>query len=117
MEQPIYKILGADEWAAAEAAGVYAGSALDRADGFIHFSSAAQVADTLRRHFAGREGLVLLEVDPARLAAPLRWEPARGGALFPHLYGRLDCAAVMAAAVLPLGDDGRHRLPWGLGDG
>ena len=117
MAQPIYKILGAAEWAAAEAAGSYAGSALDRADGFIHFSTATQVAETLRRHFAGCAELVLLEVDPERLAAPLRWEAARGGQLFPHLYARLDCAAVMAVAALPLGDDGRHRLPWGLDDG
>ncbi|MFQ5348174.1 MAG: DUF952 domain-containing protein [Rhodothalassiaceae bacterium] len=116
MAEPIYKIMTAGEWAEATRVGSFHGSAVDRADGFIHFSTAGQVAETLRRHFAGIDGLVLLEVDPERLAAPLRWEPARGGALFPHLYARLDCAAVMAVAKLSLDDKGGHQLPWNLGE-
>lgn len=113
-----WKILDAGEWAAARAAGVFEGSAVDLADGFIHFSTDAQVAGTLARHFAGREGLVLLAVDGARLPADaLRHEPARGGELFPHLYAPLDTAAVTGVHDLPLGEDGRHRLPPGLGRG
>lgn len=107
----IYKIMTAAEWAAAQAAGVYNGSAHDRRDGFIHFSTARQVAETAAKHFAGQADLVLLAVDPAPLGEALKWEPSRGGALFPHLYTVLPCSAVTEAHDLPLGADGAHRFP------
>ena len=107
----IYKICPAQEWLAAETAGVFRGSAVDRRDGFIHFSTAEQVAETARRHFAGQPDLVLVSVDPAALGTALKWEPSRGGALFPHLYGELDVAAVRRVDPLPLDDAGRHVFP------
>ena len=97
----IYKLLGVDEWRAAEAAGEFRGSALDLADGYVHFSTAEQVVETATRHFAGRRGLVMLTVDTERLGEDLRWEPSRGGALFPHLYASLPRHAVVAVAELP----------------
>ncbi|WP_225768125.1 DUF952 domain-containing protein [Inquilinus sp. Marseille-Q2685] len=106
----IYKICSAAEWAAAEAEGAYRGSAVDHQDGFIHFSTAEQAEETAARHFAGRDGLVLVAVDPAALGDALRWEPSRGGALFPHLYAELPLAAVRGVAPLPL-VDGRHAFP------
>ncbi|KGM30343.1 DUF952 domain-containing protein [Inquilinus limosus] len=106
----IYKICSAAEWAAAEAAGAYRGSAVDHKDGFIHFSTAEQAEETAARHFAGRDGLVLVAVDPDRLGAALRWEPSRGGALFPHLYAELPLGAVQGVAPLSL-VDGRHVFP------
>lgn len=108
----VYKICPRTMWIAAEAAGRFDGSPVDRADGFIHFSTAAQVVATAARHFAGEADLVLLSVDADRL--PLRWEPARGGDLFPHLYEPLPLAAVTGVAPLPLGPDGRHVFPAGL---
>jgi uncharacterized protein (DUF952 family) len=107
----IYKICPADEWIAAEAAGHFHGSPVDLADGFIHFSTADQVAETAARHFAGMADLVLIAVDGDRLGAALKWEPSRGGALFPHLYGALDLGAVLWAQKLPLGPAGRHVFP------
>jgi uncharacterized protein (DUF952 family) len=85
----IYKVCSAHEWRDALAAGTYRGSAVDVRDGFIHFSTGAQLTETLRRHFAGQRDLVLVEVDPADLGDALRWEPSRGGERFPHLYGPL----------------------------
>jgi uncharacterized protein (DUF952 family) len=90
--------------------GLFAGSADDLRDGFIHLSTAAQAADTAARHFNGQEGLVVLSVDAAELGAALVWEPSRGGALFPHLYGPLDPAKVSNVTDAPLGDDGLPRL-------
>jgi uncharacterized protein (DUF952 family) len=107
----IYHMCRGEEWAAARAAGRYAGSSQDAADGFIHFSAADQVRESAARHRAGQDGLVLLEVDAARLGAALKWEKSRGGALFPHLYGALDPAAVGAVFDLPLAADGRHVFP------
>jgi uncharacterized protein (DUF952 family) len=97
----IYKLLPAAEWETAESAGVFTGSAVDVEDGFMHFSTAAQVAETARRHFAGHTRLTLLAVDPAALGDALRWEPSRGGDLFPHLYADLPVAAVVRAVDLP----------------
>lgn len=111
----IYKIAGAAEWRDAEAAGCFRGAAVDLADGYIHFSTADQVAETAAKHFAGRDDLVLVAVDSGRLMPPPVWEPSRGGALFPHLYAALDLAAVAWAEPLPLGADGRHMFP-PLGD-
>jgi uncharacterized protein (DUF952 family) len=107
----IYKICTAAEWHEAEHAGAYRGSAVDRQDGFIHFSTAGQSVETARKWFAGQRDLVLVAVDGGVLGARLKWEPSRGGALFPHLYGPLDLAAVKWARPLPLGDDGLHEFP------
>ncbi|HLY46851.1 MAG TPA: DUF952 domain-containing protein [Stellaceae bacterium] len=107
----IYHMCPAETWAAAVLAGEYAGTADDRRDGFIHFSTAAQIAESARRHRAGQAGLVLIAVEAARLGAGLRWEPSRGGELFPHLYGTLLPAEALSAVPLPLGPDGRHIFP------
>ncbi len=109
--EPIYHMCRREEWQAAQAAGAYHGSSQDRGDGFIHFSTAAQVIESAAKHRAGQEGLVLLAVDPARLGAALVWEPSRGGQLFPHLYGALPLDAVIRAEDLPLGPDGKHVFP------
>lgn len=106
----IYKILRADEWAALQAQGETAGAPIDVADGYVHFSTAAQAAETAAKHFAGAEGLVLLALDPDALGAALKWEPSRGGALFPHLYAPLRLADVLWHAPLPLGPEG-HVFP------
>ncbi|MDX2265931.1 MAG: DUF952 domain-containing protein [Hyphomicrobiales bacterium] len=110
-EALIYKICGAGEWRAAMQSGVYEGSAHDARDGFIHFSTAAQAEATAAKHFAGREGLVLLAVDASALGPALTWEPARDGDLFPHLYVPLPTSAVVTVHDLPLGPDGRHVFP------
>jgi uncharacterized protein (DUF952 family) len=102
----VYKILSAAEWAAATAAGRFTGSAVDLKDGYIHLSTAAQAADTARLHFAGQAGLVLLELEADELGAALKWEPSRGGALFPHLYQPLDPAQVLSVRPLALNADG-----------
>lgn len=96
----VYKVCTAAEWRAAEAAGTFAGSAVDLRDGFIHFSTGEQLEETLRRHFAGQTDLVLVELDPADLGPSLRWEASRGGALFPHLYAPL--ATRLARRVTPV---------------
>ena len=98
----IYKILPRAEWDAAVAAGRFLGSGIDLADGFIHFSSAAQKDETLRLHFAGRTGLVLVAVEAHVLGEALKWEPSRGGSLFPHLYGPLPVE--LARSVEPIPD-------------
>jgi len=107
----IYKVCGADEWAAAEGWGNYEGSADDRRDGFIHFSTAAQLAGTLARHFAGRDGLVLIAVEADGLGEALKWEASRGGDLFPHLYGALPVSAALWTKPLSLDANGRHVIP------
>ena len=107
----IYKILPATLWAEAMSSGSFRGSPLDLADGFIHFSTAAQVRDTAAKHFAGIQDLVLVAVDADLLGTALEWEPSRGGALFPHLYGPLPLTAVRWVKPLPLGADGRHVFP------
>lgn len=108
----IYHVCRADEWRAAQAAGLYAGSSQDAADGFIHFSTAAQVEASCAKHRAGQDGLVLLAVEADCLGPALKWEPARGGQLFPHLYGPLPLSAVRWARELPLDPaSGRHLFP------
>ena len=97
----IYKLLDADEWRAAKAVGEYRGSAVDLADGYVHFSTADQVVRTAELYFAGQTGLTMLTVDAARLGDALRWEPSRGGDLFPHLYAPLTVTAIVAEADLP----------------
>jgi uncharacterized protein (DUF952 family) len=107
----VYKICPRPLWAEAERTGVFHGAPVDLADGFIHFSTAEQVAETAAKHFAGQTDLLLVTVEAGALGDALRWEPSRGGALFPHLYGALPTAAVVAVEDLPLGADGRHLLP------
>ena len=113
--QMIYKICPLAIWSAAERDCVFRGAGIDRRDGYIHFSTADQLAETAARHFAGQTDLILVAVDEAALAGGLRWEPARGGALFPHLYGDLPLGAVCWTKPLPLGPDGRHVFPDPLG--
>ncbi len=108
---PIYHICTREDWEAAKAAGHYEGSPQDRADGFIHFSTAEQVEASAAKHRAGQPGLVLLAVDPESLGDSLRWEASRGGELFPHLYGALPLAALRDVWELPLGPDSRHVFP------
>lgn len=91
----IYKIIDGLEWAAFQKNGIFSGSVVDLADGFIHFSTGAQVGETARRHFCGRTGLVLLAIDADALGEGLRYEPSRGGALFPHFYGMLSIRHVV----------------------
>ena len=107
----VYKICPAALWREATRAGVFRGSEVDRRDGFIHFSSAEQAAETTAKHFAGQRDLVLLRVDAASLGDKLKWEPSRGAKLFPHLYGELDLKAVTKVESLPLGPDGHHQFP------
>ena len=107
----IFKIMPAALWRAAQSTGVFHGSEHDSRDGFIHFSTAAQVAETAAKHFAGQRDLLLVHVDAAKLGDRLKWEPSRDGALFPHLYGPLDLSAVIRCEALPLGPDGVPLLP------
>lgn len=107
----IYKIAPGALWRKAEAQGTFAGAPVDAADGYIHFSTAAQVRETAAKHFAGQDDLLLAAIDGDRLGEALKWEPSRGGALFPHLYAALDLAAVVWVRPLPLGADGRHIFP------
>jgi uncharacterized protein (DUF952 family) len=105
----IYKVCDIALWQDAERAGVFTGAEIDLSDGYIHFSTASQLQDTLARHFAGRDGLVLLTVDCAPL--DIKWEAARGGALFPHLYDVLPLDCVVAQHHLQLSASGDHILP------
>jgi uncharacterized protein (DUF952 family) len=105
----IYKIVPEALWRAAQADGVFRGSPVDVADGFIHFSTAAQVAATAARHFRDIDGLVIVSI--ATNGLDLRWEPSRGGDLFPHLYAELPMASVRWVKPLPIAAGGGHVLP------
>lgn len=107
----IYKICPAALWRDAEKAGRFDGAPVDLADGFIHFSTAGQVVETAQRHFAGQDGLLLIALHEATLGPALKYEPSRGGALFPHLYAPLSMSAVAWVKPLPLGSDGKHVFP------
>ena len=107
----LYKIVPADLWRAAERDGAFRGSPVDLQDGFIHFSTAAQVVETAAKHFRGQTDLLLVSVDSVALSEALKWEPSRGAALFPHLYAALDVKHATAVVPLPLGEDGQHRFP------
>ena len=114
MEKLIYTLVRAADWHAAELAGAYHGSADDRRDGFLHFSTAAQLRASAAKHRAGIPDLLMVEVATAALGAALKWEPASGGSrpgLFPHLYGTLPLSAVAQVVPLPLGEDGLHQFP------
>ena len=104
----IYKIVSKAAWDEATARGLFFGAPVDQADGYIHFSTAAQVAETDARHFAGQADLLLVAAEADALGPSLRWEPSRGGALFPHLYAPLDTKTAAAVTALPIGPDGRH---------
>ena len=107
----IYKICKREEWLTVEAIGQFRGSAVDERDGFIHFSTAAQLAETAAKHFAGQADLMLVAVEAGALDAALKWEHSRGGDLFPHLYASLPLSAVRWTRPLPDEVDGRRPLP------
>ncbi len=107
----IYRIISANDWQAAQAAGVFTGTAHDLRDGFIHFSTAQQAAETAAKHYAGKPDLLLLYVRDSDLASPLKWEKSRNDDLFPHLYGPLPVSAVHHVEKLPLDSAGRHVFP------
>jgi uncharacterized protein (DUF952 family) len=111
MPPTIYKISPRVAWEEASAAGRFVGAPVDLKDGFIHFSTAGQVAETAARHFAGQHDLVLAAIDAGLLGPALKWEPSRGGDLFPHLYAELPMKAVKAVHALPVGPDGVHQFP------
>ena len=106
----IYKIAPRRLWDVAETLGVFVGAPIDQADGYIHFSTAEQVLDTAAKHFGGQHDLLLITVVAEDLGATLKWEPARGGALFPHLHGDLPLAAVRAVRAIPVDESGTHRF-------
>jgi uncharacterized protein (DUF952 family) len=107
----IYKICPEALWREAERDGVFRGAPVDLRDGFIHFSTASQLPETVRKHFVGQDGLLLIAVNSDSLGPALAWEPSRGRSeLFPHLYGELPVTAVEGVAPLPLGEEG-HVIP------
>lgn len=110
MSSLAFKLVDQAEWTAARTAGVYAGSAVDLADGYIHLSGADQLAETARRHYAGRSALVLVTVDLSGLGDDLKWESSRGGALFPHLYAPLPVAAAAGERALSVDAGGLMRF-------
>lgn len=107
----VFKILGDAEWSSFQDTSRYEGSSDDARDGFIHLSRAEQVAGTAAKHFTAREDLILIAVRVRDLGDTLVWEPSRGGALFPHVYGELELTAVAWSEALPLGPDNLHVLP------
>lgn len=109
----IYKIFRTSEWEAFEAAGQTLGAPVDLADGYVHFSTATQAAETAAKHFAGEDGLWLLALEAESLGEALKWEPSRGGALFPHLYRSLRIEDVLWHKPLPF-VDGVHQFPEGM---
>lgn len=111
MAELIYKIVPRTLWRQALENGGFDGAPIDLKDGYIHFSTARQVAETAALHFSGQEDLLLVAVDGGDLGAALKYEPSRGGDLFPHLYGPLQVELVRWALPMPLGEDGTHILP------
>jgi uncharacterized protein (DUF952 family) len=111
MSKIVYKIVPADLWRKAEEDGVFRGASIDLTDGFIHLSTGAQAKKTAELYFAGQDNLLLVAIDGETLGSALVYEPSRDGALFPHLYGSLDPAAVLWAHPLILRADGGHDFP------
>ncbi len=111
MHRTIYKIATETAWRKAEKAGVFKGAAIDLSDGYIHLSTTDQVSETAARHFAGQADLLLVAIDADKLGDALKYEPSRGGALFPHLYAPLDLHAVRWVKPLPLDSNGNHQFP------
>lgn len=109
-----YKVLTADQFAQFKDDGVFKGAPIDLIDGYIHMSARDQAAETVAKHFAGQDRLVMLMIDLAPFGDAVRWEVSRGGALFPHLYGDLPMSAVAGKVVLRIGEDGRHLFPAGF---
>ena len=109
-----YKVLTAEQFDQMKADGVFHGAPVDLADGYIHMSTREQAAETVAKHFAGQDRLVMLMIDLAPFGDAIRWEASRGGALFPHLYGDLPMSAVAGKVVLRIGDDGAHLFPAGF---
>ncbi|WP_201837524.1 DUF952 domain-containing protein [Microvirga zambiensis] len=107
----IYKICPALLWQTAEKAGSFAGAPIDVKDGYLHFSTEKQVRETAEKHFAGQTDLLLIAIDADSLGTALRYEPSRGGDLFPHLYAPLPLSSVLWVKPLPLGTDGSHIFP------
>jgi uncharacterized protein (DUF952 family) len=107
----IYKLVPDALWSEATKTGLFHGSPVDLADGFIHFSTRAQVRETAAKHFAGQSGLLLIAVNADQLQDALTWEPSRGGDLFPHLYAPLPVDAAIWIKPLPIGADGQHLWP------
>ena len=107
----IYKIVPAAIWSEASKSGTFTGSDADRADGFIHFSTADQLQETASRHFTGVADLLLIAFSPSALGDSLKWEPSRGGALFPHLYAPLPVSLALWIKPLPLDPDGTPIVP------
>lgn len=108
----LYKVVPERIWREAESTGLFRGYGIDLQDGFIHLSARDQVVQTVEKHFAGLDGLLLVTVDGEQLGSALRWEPSRGGALFPHAYAAIPMAAVQRVDPLPLRDDGQHVFPF-----
>ncbi len=106
----IYKLVSRGEWNAAKAAGAFLGAAVDLADGYIHFSTGAQAVETARKYFAGLPDILIVGFDAGALGPGLKWEPSRGGDLFPHLYGPLDPSLAAEERDAPLGEDGHIQL-------
>lgn len=111
MSKTIYKIVPQELWQKARSEGVFKGASIDLQDGYIHFSTARQAVETAKLHFAGQSGLLLVAVEVDRLGDALRFEPSRGGDLFPHLFADLPMDAILWEKPLPLGADGSHQFP------
>lgn len=113
MTEPLlgYKVLTGEQMAELEGTGVFEGAPVDKADGYIHLSTAEQLDETVAKHFAGQEDLHVAAVDLAALGEAIKWEPSRGGALFPHIYGVLPLSAVIAYSPLERDAAGKVRLP------
>ena len=111
MESLIYKICPLELWQEAESTRTFTGAPVDVADGYIHFSTARQLAETAAKHFADQHDLLLVTVAAEALGDKLKWEPSRGDDLFPHLYGNLDLADVMRVDPFPIDDTGVHAVP------
>ena len=114
MTDIIYKIVPAELWRQAEETGVFGGAPIDLADGYIHFSTGMQARRTAELYFKGQDDLLLVAVDGGRLGGALKYEPSRGGDLFPHLYARLELDAVIWKKPLPMRADGHHDFPEGI---
>jgi len=110
-EEIIYKVCDRSLWETSVADGVFRGAEIDLADGFIHFSAANQVVETVAKHFAGRENLLLIAIEAKSLGDSLRWEKSRNGDLFPHLYAPLETANAVRVDDLGLDENGKHCFP------
>jgi uncharacterized protein (DUF952 family) len=110
----VFKIVARDAWEEASRLGSYAGSSVDVRDGFIHLSAYHQLEETAAKHFSGQDDLLLIAFDADALGDALKWEPSRGGDLFPHLYAPLPAARALWTKPLPLGTDGVPILPEGM---